>query len=641
MDLSELNENQLTAVKWDNGPLLLLAGPGSGKTRVLTYRIAKVLESSENQHFRILALTFTNKAATEMRNRVEELVPQAMERVQLTTFHSFCASLLRQHGSHINLKPDFTIISQDVDRELFLDTVLDNLRSQGNIFLPTHFQAGRLLPVITGLIDNCVTVDEADLFLNENSFENAEAVATIYKEYRNNLKQANTLDFPSLIADTIDLLERYPAVIKFLRKVYKHICVDEFQDTNFSQYKILNLITKPDPSTLFVVADDDQIIYQWNGAEPQRLEDLRSDFDVTDLQLPENYRCPPQVIRLANQLIENNSHRSTGKKPQSAVKVGDQTETLRVFHFSTVEEEVRWVAEEISKLSETERENCAILARTGKLITLVAQAIETVELTPYLATRKDEFRSAPLRFLHSFLRLVNNQNDNESLNKLCKAFFDLEGVKISYSEVISRASAEGLDYVRAWLREALVRDASLDETTRIFLTEGMVPILNQLNYKKFSKNCLAWAVEKRGQVPNSEISFDEFDEEQTTWNELTVEIEKRLTGESVGLHTFLQELDLNSKSPAKKPGAIPCYTIHASKGLEFGHVYLIGLVEDQLPNYFAIKKGNDSAAMQEERRNCFVAITRAQERLTLTFSQKMFGYPKKPSRFLREMGIDI
>src|SRR4051812_38653194 len=282
IDVSSLNENQRQAVLWDHGPLLVLAGPGSGKTRVLTFRIARILEQSEGKHFRILALTFTNKAAAEMRSRVEKLVPRELGRVRLTTFHSYAAELLQQHGSHVSLRPDFQILSNDADREALLDDVLGQLRRNLAFSLPEHFKAAQLLPAVTRLLDRCVPPDQAEVVLQQSNVENAIPLARVYAAYRDALRRTNSLDFPSLIAESLDLLNNFPFLVRHIRKVYKHVLVDEFQDTNHTQYQILSLIAQPDPSTLFVMADDDQIIYQWNGASPKRIQALRDDFGVSE-----------------------------------------------------------------------------------------------------------------------------------------------------------------------------------------------------------------------------------------------------------------------------------------------------------------------------------------------------------------------
>ena len=639
LDLSTLNENQREAVLWDKGALLVLAGPGSGKTRVLTSRIAHILTQSTGEHFRILALTFTNKAAAEIRNRVEESVPSELGRVRLTTFHSFAAELLKQHGNHLGFRPDFQILSNDVDREALLDDILGQLRKDLGNPLPDHFTATHILPVITQLLDECISPEQAETRLWKDCAENAFLLARIYAAYRKELRYTNSLDFPSLIVETLDLINKFPFLVKHIRKVFKHILVDEFQDTNHSQYQMLSHIARPDPSTLFVVADDDQIIYQWNGASHERIKELKEDFNTFQLQLPENYRCPQLVIELANALIEKNLNRSVGKHPLTAVKRGKDNGVVRVFSFPTLEGEITWIAEDILQRNKEDQKKCAILARTKKLLDQVGRKLENLGLSVYYAARKDEFKSAPLRMLHAILRLVNSKEDKQSLMRLSKAFYELEGVNVKLPSVISGASANGKDLLRSWI-DVAIRSELLEKRTRNLLESGIKPLLNTLNYQDFAKNLFIWAEECQTDSDPSESTFDEFDEERAVWTILLTDIIKKYQGEEVGLHQLLHELDLTSKTSPKPPDAIPCFTIHASKGLEFGHVYLMGLVEEQLPSWAAVKKGNESVEMQEERRNCFVAITRAEETLTLTFSEQVFGWHKQPSRFLGEMGIE-
>jgi len=639
LDLSFHNENQVQAILWNNGPLLVLAGPGSGKTSVLTYRIARILDESEGQHFRILALTFTNKAAAEMRERVEKLVPQSLNRVRLTTFHSFAAELLQQHGNHLSFRPDFQILSTDADREALLDEVLFNLKKEQNVSIPEHFNSSRLLPVITKLLENCVSAEAAEEVLVKSNVEAATPLAKVYSCYKDALRRTNSLDFPSLIAETLHLLEKYPVLVKHIRKVYKHILVDEFQDTNLSQYRILSLIAQPDSSTLFVVADDDQIIYQWNGASPKRLQSLRDDFSVSELQLPENYRCPSSVIELANSLISKNLNRSAGKKPLTAVKQGINDDVVAIYRFPKLEDEAEWIANNIAQKPLSERENVAVLARTKKLLELVGTKLIGLGIPVYFAARKDEFNSAPLRMLHSLLRLTN-ADDKQSLSRLCKSFYELEGIRIDVSKVFSRASADGLSLIRAWLEEVKLR-SELEEDSKKLFHDNIKPLITSLNYKSFASSLFAWADVRQNDSQVDETAFNEYEEEKKVWGQLVSDIIKKFEGEEVGLYQLLHELDLTSKTPPRQQSAIPCFTIHASKGMEFGHVYLMGLVEDQLPSWAAVKKGDNSLEMQEERRNCFVALTRTKERLTMTFSENVFGWRKSPSRFLSEMGIIV
>lgn len=642
IDLSSMNKSQQEAVLWNRGPLLVLAGPGSGKTRVLTYRIASILDNSAEKHFRILALTFTNKAAAEMRGRVEELAHKFLSRVRITTFHSYAAELLQQYGSNLGVRPDFQILSDDTDRENILDEVLTKLRKRPDLEIPEHFQATSLLPFITKLLEQAIAPESVEGLLKRSQPDTARELAFVYAGYREELKTSNSMDFPSLIAETLSLLEKFPLLSQHIRKIYTHILVDEFQDTNSTQYRLLHKIISPDPSTFFVVADDDQIIYQWNGADPKRLESLKNDFAIEIIQLPENYRCPPEIITLANALIANNLDRSPNKKPLVAIKPNSQSpvDAIAVYKFASLDDEIGWIANEIAQKSQDERENCVILARTNKLLEAVGTKLKAESIPIYFTARKNEFKSAPFRMLHAILRLANTSGDKKALAKLCKAFYELEGVNLSLSKIISRASASGEDFLRAWVAEAQ-EHGSLARDTQQLLTGGIKPLLVALNFSAFSKELFAWAKVRQNSQQLDEAVFNEFEEEALVWEQIFSEITKKFSGEDISLHQFLHELDLTSKSPAKEKGAIPCFSIHASKGMEFGHVYLMGLVEDQLPSWAAVKKGDESLEMQEERRNCFVAITRAQEKLTLTFSERVFGWPKAPSRFLKEMGIAV
>jgi DNA helicase-2/ATP-dependent DNA helicase PcrA len=300
LDFSSLKETQLQAVNWHDGHLLVLAGPGSGKTRVLTYRIARIIEETPDKHFRILGLTFTNKAAAEMRTRIEALVPNVGSRTLLTTFHSFAGDILRQHGHFIGLRPDFTIFTQEGERVALLDEAISDATPADD---ETDYTGEKLISVVSRLLDSGADKQTTPTFLQSLPLEHQAPIANIYYAYRKRMIAAGTLDFGGLIVEALGLLRNNPAVRKQVQRVYSYICVDEFQDTNRSQYDILTSLVNTETKNLFVVADDDQIIYQWNGASPERLEALKNDFSMTVLQLPANYRCPPKVIELANSLI--------------------------------------------------------------------------------------------------------------------------------------------------------------------------------------------------------------------------------------------------------------------------------------------------------------------------------------------------
>ena len=633
-DFLTLNNSQRTAVEWDNGPLLVLAGPGSGKTRVLTFRIARLIENTPDKFFKILALTFTNKAAVEMRERIALLVPNAGERTLLTTFHSFSANLLRQHGHHLGLKPDFTIMVQDADRHSLLDEAIERVNAG-------HFSqtSEKLLPLISRLIENDIAPFEAAAILERGSFEDPGTLASVYQFYRSLMIERNALDFVGLIAEALSLLENHPGVRKQIQRIYPHICVDEFQDTNLSQYKILRYLVNETTKNIFVVADDDQIIYQWNGASPERLWALRDFFEMELLQLPENYRCPPAVVELANNLITHNFVRFSDKGVLTAHKSTSRTPVVTFQRFAQFSEEAEWVANAIASRSQEEQTKCVVLARTKRLLEQVVNALQKRGVAGYLATRKNEFESASLQWLHSTLRLANSRSSREHLRMVCKAFFTLEGIDLNVRDIISHAVTGDSDYLRSWAVTALTREG-LSEPARNLIERSLIPgLLERLDFWRFQEDAFAWLDCLPDTKPDVEGIFDEFHEEKQTWCQLVNEISNQFGKQEVTLHLILQELDLHSKSPVPPKNAIPCFTIHASKGMEFDHVYLVGMVEDQLPSWAAIKKGDDSREMQEERRNCFVGITRAQETLTLTYADCVQGWAKEPSRFLYEMGL--
>lgn len=306
----ELSYSQKEAAEWNNGSYLLLAGPGSGKTRVLTCRIARILNLSEGSRFRLLCLTFTNKAADEMRRRIIDFVPTEENRLFIGTFHSFCADILRQHGIHLGIRPNFEIYSQEVDLQAVLFEAEQKVKKE----IDTTFTV-KALPVIKRLKSLLITPERSSDLFSDKSL--GLYIAKVYSAYEEELASMNALDFNSLIQNAYILFIRYPSIAKRFRTVYKYLCIDEFQDTNLAQYNFIRAFTGNDYKNIFVVADDDQIIYQWNGASYNRLEAYKKDYSPTVGQLPINYRCPPEVVAIANLLISNNSTFALKKYPQT------------------------------------------------------------------------------------------------------------------------------------------------------------------------------------------------------------------------------------------------------------------------------------------------------------------------------------
>jgi len=633
----ELSPIQRTAANWNEGPILVLAGPGSGKTRVLTCRIASILDSSQGKNFRILGLTFTNKAADEMRSRVIKYVPGEEGRVFLGTFHSFCADVLRQHGMHLNINPNFNIYGHDTDLQAILDDAVDEAKKISDIVSDTH---KKTLPVIQRLKSNLITPEECQSKFRDPEF--GKVMAIVYPAYEEQLAQRNALDFNSLILQAYQLFVQFPAFAKRYRTVFPYICVDEFQDTNQAQYKLLGAISGYKYKNLFVVADDDQIIYQWNGASHTRITEYLSDYSAEVIQLPTNYRCPPAIVDLANNLIRYNFLRLPNKKPLQAFRPKLEGKVVSLLtNFDDFNAEVTGIAEDIKRLHTSHLDSVAVLGRSRKILVLAEKALHSEGIPAVISQRKDEFVSAPLVWLHSILRLMNDKQNRSHLEAVNGAFAQLTRIEIDTEDIITQARASNLSYLYHWVKD--VRQETSNALSKEIIDELLHLLEGRKDYRSFSRLAFDWfskVIQDQRQIdsdPTIEV-FASYEEERVVWEELVTEITGSL-GEALTLEAFLQELEMHSKESAPRPGTVVLMTIHGAKGKEFKHVYLIGMVEDTLPSFQSRQKGDESPEMEEERRNCFVAITRTIETLTLSYADSYMGWPKEPSRFLLEMGL--
>ncbi len=619
MNLSDtqLNENQRAAVDWNEGPLLVLAGPGSGKTLVLTLRAARLLRADADAS--VLALTFTNNAADEMRERLDELMGGHADRAHLCTFHSFAVDILRQHGSHVGIQPDFSLITIDDDRVAVLEQVISNLQCDTSA-VPSDRK--NLLFLLDRLF--------AESY--DGGCEVASMIHTppwlpqLFRDYCEALQQSNRLDYGGLLHFARKLLSQNAGVARLTRLAWQFICVDEFHDTNRAQYDLLHLLIGGQNPNLFVVADEDQIIYQWNGASPGRLFALQDDFGMEVLQLPENFRCPPVIIQLANNLISHNQTRSDGKEPLVARKTAAKSPALKVQMFDNEDAEVA-IIPTVIKETGWHVEDCAVLARSTKLLQRAARALSDSGIVPYVAQRKNEFECASVSWMHAVLRLANARHDREFLRRVCVAWKAFTGVVIEVEDVEAAAALNGGDFLRAWVNDVSAKVNS-DEHYEL-LNRVSHDLVDRLAFVEL----LEWFWTQKW------LDDEVEDEEMKTWQDLHGALLREHSPENVTLHLYLQEMDLKSKAAARLPGSIPCLTVHGAKGLEFKHVFLIGMADEVFPSYQAVKKGPDSPEIEEERRNCFVAITRVEETLNISWARTYNRYRKKPSRFLEEMGF--
>lgn len=618
-----LNLAQLEAVAWAEGSLMVLAGPGSGKTAVLTTRLASIIRGSPKDRFRVLALTFTNAAAAQMTDRVKALLgDEENDRLFIGTFHAFCISVLQSHGAHIGVDPSFRIFNLEADREAILAISLRKLGEEG------RYESKRILTAIDRLRARLVRSEEAARHFKDPV--TGEFVARAYKAYEDALAEAQALDFPGLLMQTWRLFRDVPAISARYRKTFRYWLVDEFQDTNYAQYGLLKALAGDEFKNVFVVADDDQIIYRWNGASYQQLERFRKDFSPAQIQLPTNYRCPADVVEAANNLIRHNSERTPSKRDLiSATSKRALGPTIEVTHFLTDAEEREAIAIAISVLRPDERSDTAVLARSKYLLEGIRTALQSKGVDAKIMSRRDDFVSAGYVWMQAVLRQLVRPQDSSNLQVLISSFSELGGMKVPIEMLNDRQIETGKSLLRTWV------DTQSGEKHKATLLVNIVDELvsDPKSWRGFVKRCEElWAA-----VYDEDPLPDDVSEDRDAWREISRDINQAI-GKSASLDEFLHRLDISSKEPNPGPECVRLMTIHGAKGQEFKTVYLVGLVEGELPSWHSLKPGAD-AELEEERRACFVAITRAGERLVLSYSAKYKNWNKEPSRFLKEMGL--
>jgi len=619
--LADLTEPQLTAVNWGDGAMLVLAGPGSGKTRVLTTRVAKILADSPKATFRVLALTFTNKAADEMAARVTALVPDQEKRAIIGTFHSFCMQLLQQHGSHIKIAPDFAIYSLESDRQ---ELMKDALRSAG---LPRD--DARFLPSIDKLKARLVPSSGCARFFKDPAV--GQRIEQAYAAYETALRDANALDFGSLIVEAHRLITQFPGIAARYRKTYANWLFDEFQDTTEGQYRLFRALAGDDFRNVFAVADDDQIIYQWNGASFKQIQRFRTDYKPTELQLPTNYRCPPVIVALANRLVVHNTQRTASKLPLEAGKTTlryPSEHHVRIVRYSSDDAEAEGIAAGIKSMGKAEWAETAVLARTRASLEKILEALTAAGVSAAIMQRRDDFRSPQFLWLTATLRQALRPMDKRALEALSGAFNRWFGLSSSVDDLITAAELSERSFLDEWCA-SVKADQSAPEAAKALAELAAKLGKDPAKFRTLIKTAL------------EQFSLDDdIAEDRAAWDDLSRNIAKTI-GRDAPLEQFLQELAIRSKEPPTAKNTVSLMTIHGAKGREFVHVYVAGLAEDMLPSFQSLKAGEDSVEMEEERRNCFVAITRAREWLCLSYADTYRGWQKQPSRFLREMAVSL
>jgi DNA helicase-2/ATP-dependent DNA helicase PcrA len=626
--LDRLSPTQRKAADWQEGAALVLAGPGVGKTTVLTTRIARILNETRNRHFRILALTFTTKAGDEMRERVEALVPGLADRTFIGTFHSFCAQILRQHGSHIGIKPDFGIYDQDEDRLELLREALVAAADKGEDVMPEDV---RWLRAIDQLRSSLVSSEKAARHFRDPAA--GARAARVYTIYEAALRANNALDFNGMILDACRLAHQVPAVAARIRQSYPYWLIDEFQDTTPAQYRLVRFFAGADFKNVFAVADDDQIIYQWAGASYRQISQFRKHFSPGLIQLVENRRCPPAIVQAANNLIAYNADRTPGKDPLVAT-VSEEGSAIQLRVFGSDAEEADGVAEDIAAMAVGERGQVAVLGRTRAILQPVLDSLKARGVTASISARRDRFVSPQFLWLQSCLDLSLRPVDRQVFTTLAAAANRVTGLQLDTALMLAEAASTSTSYLEHW---ALTAEAGQNNIAKNLSALALRLVRSRSSWQQIVMDSIALLM-TTAETPEGVVS--DAAEDKAAWETAhkAIRAEK---GSTPDLEELLQGMKLRPKEPPLDPSAVRLLTIHAAKGLEFDRVWLTGMAESVLPSWQSLKHGAQPSELEEERRNCFVGITRTKKQLILTRAMQYQGFRKAPSRFLEEMGLSV
>jgi DNA helicase-2/ATP-dependent DNA helicase PcrA len=626
--LESLNQTQLDAVEHTQGPLLILAGAGSGKTRVLTHRVAYLIDQGLAAPEEVLAITFTNKAAREMKDRVALLVGPDSRRMWVSTFHAFCARILRVHAEKLGYKREFSIYD-GADQVRLVKRCIVELGKDPKRFNPRSFQAQ-----ISSAKNVLMAPDD---FLRNTEGYIAENVAEVYDLYQRRLYENNAMDFDDLIMQSVALLELFPEVRERYQTRFRYIHVDEYQDTNHAQYRLVNILAAAHRN-LCVVGDDDQSVYSWRGADIRNILDFERDYpEAKVVKLEQNYRSTQTILDAANAVVANNASR----KAKALWTAGDEGDRIRVFAASDEYAEARFVVSEIERLVDagTSPRDVSVFYRTNAQ----SRALEDVlvrEGIPYQVVGGVRFyERAEIKDAMAYLSVISNPDDSGSLERI---------INVPKRGLGNTSVAKLQDYAR---KNGISLYEAVSEADAVDLTGAAKKACRGV--RELFEGLRVAALE----VPPTEVIgavLDESGYRRELEAEDTIEAESRLENleeltnaareyERVEpdptLGGFLQEQALYSDSDSlgSEGGSVTLMTLHNAKGLEFSHVFVVGMEEGTFPHARSLDEHN----LEEERRLAYVGITRARETLTLTHARLRSSWGEReyrmPSRFLSEI----
>ena len=641
LDLSQLNKDQKEVVLANEKPLMVLAGAGSGKTRTLVTKIAYLIEEKGLSPFQLLALTFSNKAAQEMRNRVNSLVQEDLGTLQVTTFHAFCARTLRSEAHHLGLSRSFTIYD-GAESKAVMKSVL---RRQG-ISLK-EISPYDILYFIDEIKNNAFYMGrEKEGFCPDPN----DYYYPFYQEYEAEMLRANAVDFGGLIVGVIQLFEKFPMVLERYQSRFKYILVDEYQDTNHAQFELVRMLSEKNQK-ICVVGDEDQSIYSWRGANINNILDFEDIFSNAQiLKLEQNYRSTKMIIEAAGYVISRNVER----KGKTMWTNNEEGEVIEVIECENEKKEARWIADQISHLRQqkgAQYRDIAVFYRINSQSRIIEDALR-IDNTPYRIIGGIKFyERKEIKDLLAYMRLLVNAKDNLAFSRIINVpargigatslrKLEEEAIRNNLSLFeVCRDILEKEDHyshlrLSAKAKSSLYGLINLFQETKILDEQGTKP---SILYEKILHESGYYGQLKSSRDYESLARVENLEELGNAISQYEESVpQPRIVG-------FLETITLDSQTQDEKVlregGEVSLMTVHGAKGLEFPYVFVAGVEENLFPSYQSLENG--VAAEEEERRLFYVAMTRAMERLYLVFAQgrMVFGHLKfnGPSRFLHEI----
>ncbi|MBP3908610.1 MAG: DNA helicase PcrA [Turicibacter sp.] len=643
--LDKMNPQQKEAILTTEGPLLVMAGAGSGKTRVLTHRIAYLMSEKQVSPYNILAITFTNKAAREMKERVEKLIGERGKDVWISTFHSMCVRILRRDIDLIGYDLNFGILD-DADQLSVIKTVMEDLNLDPKRQSPKYF-----LSQISNAKNELKTPSD----LNKE-FEN-EDVIRVYEKYQQTLFKNNRVDFDDLLMLTVHLFEKHPEVLSFYQNKFQYIHIDEYQDTNHAQYKIVTLLAEKFRN-ICVVGDSDQSIYSWRGANIENILSFESDYpDASVVLLEQNYRSKQMILNAANDVIKNNS----GRRDKQLWSDRGEGEAIEYHRASDGDIEANYIADKIAYMRRDtyDYHDFAVLYRTNSQSRAIEQALLRQNIPYRLVGGQSYFKRKEIKDLMAYLRLICNPDDDLSFVRVVNE--PKRGIGAASIDKLSHFAAESELSLMSSIQDAtgVVAKATLnklmDFKTMIYMLRAQIEdhslasfidlVLSQTGYLEMLENENTIEADSRidnlGEFKSMATQFEDVDLDEILAEE---ESEERaddlptMTKLIILLNDLMLQTDTETEEEANE-SKVTLMTIHAAKGLEFPVVFICGFEDGIFPLRSAIEQGADD--LEEERRLAYVAITRAEDLLFITNAQSRYQYGMRSanpeSMFIREI----